>query len=102
MLLLLVVALISTPAFYTAAKRHGLHPGKLASLPFFGLGILLIVNYLVSLVLQTTLDYVVTTPTTKTLIVAAYNLFIVLVYLVFIRHIWKTLSGAGGEEAHIE
>ena len=45
MLLLPIISLLATPAFYSAAKRRGLHPGRTAMLPFVVLGILLIFAY---------------------------------------------------------
>ncbi len=49
MLLLLIIALIATPAFFRQAKSIGIHPGKVACIPFVAAGMLLVFGNLAAL-----------------------------------------------------
>jgi len=47
-LLIVIVALVSTVAFYRQAKRIGVHAGKAAGVPFIAAGIFLAFTYISS------------------------------------------------------
>ena len=92
MLLLAVVALISTGAFFRASKRSGHHPGKMASLPFLALGIVTATNYLAFPLLERLLTQVVSSAGITALITIGYNIFVACLYLVLIRHTWQIVN----------
>jgi hypothetical protein len=93
MLLLLVVAFLSTPAFFVNARRRNYHPGRAASLPFLALGLLLIADHFGSQALAKLLDLTVTSTTICTIILYSYNIFLVCLYLAFISRNWIALLG---------
>jgi len=92
MLLLLIVAFLSTPAFYVSAKRLSYHPGRAASLPFLAIGLLLIADYLISPLILASLDWLVSSLAITQIILYAYNVFLVLIYLTFISRNWAALT----------
>ena len=92
MMLLAVVALISTGAFFRTSRRNGHHPCKTASLPFLALGIVIAANYLTLPMLERLLSQTVSSAGINTLISFAYNIFVICLYLVFIRHVWRILN----------
>ena len=92
MLLLSIVAFFATTAFYSAAKRRGLHPGRAAMLPFVVLGILLIFAYFGELLLTKLLMMVETSQSTDFAISFGFNLFLLCTYLAFIRKNWVVLN----------
>ena len=92
MLLLTIVALLSTIAFYQRGKQIGISPGRAASLPFFVLGIFLVVGF-VGAHLIDYLDRSTNVSSTTLLTVAwMFNLFLILAYLKFIHRNWLVLN----------
>ena len=92
MLLLSIVAFFATTAFYSAAKRRGLHPGRAAMLPFVVLGVLLIFAHFGELLLTKLLMMVETSQSTDFAISFGFNLFLLCTYLAFIRKNWGVLN----------
>ena len=91
MLLLCIVAFISTTAFFRLAKCIGVHPGKAASIPFCACGVFLIIEYLVTcMIAEVALSFDVSN-TTILWILFPMNLFFVLAYLALIRNNWTVL-----------
>ncbi len=90
-LLLAIVALIATTAFYTRAKRRGLQPGRAAMLPFVVLGILLVFAHFGGFLLSQVLDMAGTSPQVDWLIRLAFHAFLICAYLAFIRQNWLVL-----------
>ena len=92
MLLIVVVAFIATMAFYRQAKRIGVHPGKAASLPFLGTGILLIAANLVWLFILRLANDLHASPLTVNAIQWMLSGFVLLGYLAWIRRNWLSLN----------
>ena len=92
MLLISIVAFFATTAFYSAAMRRGLHPGRAAMLPFVVLGVLLIFAYFGELLLTKLLMMVETSQSTDFAISFGFNLFLLCTYLAFIRKNWVVLN----------
>ena len=95
MLLLLAVAFFSTSSFYSEAKQRGHHPGKAASLPLLTLCLLLIVDYFTSPLLATALDASGASYTACLIAAFSYNVFLICIYLAFIRENWHALTQHG-------
>ncbi len=94
MLLLVIVAMIATTGFYRRAKRHGLQPGRAATLPFFVLGLMMLVAYVTGLLLARLLDVLAVSDTISRLIWFAFNIFVACSYLAFISNSWLALGKA--------
>ena len=92
MILLLVVAFLSTSSFYVAAKQRGYHPGKAASLPLLVLCLLLIADYFTSPLLAAALDSSGASHTACMIAAFGYNVFIISIYLTFVRRNWHALN----------
>ena len=92
MLLLTIIALLATTAFYSAAKRRGLQPGRAAMLPFVVLGVLLIFAHFGELLLTKLLVIADTSESTDYAISFGFNLFLLCTYLAFIRKNWVVLN----------
>jgi len=98
MLLLTIVAFLATTAFYSAAKRRGLQPGRAAMLPFVVLGALLIFAYFGELLLSKLLVAAETSRWTTIAISSGFNLFLLCTYLAFIRKNWILLNSQPATE----
>lgn len=94
MLLILIVALIATTAFYRQAKRAGVHPGKAASVPFIAAGIILAGAYLASLGIAQIAIAVGASEFTVNAVNLMLNLFLLLAYLALIARNWRMLVKA--------
>ncbi|MGN6546808.1 MAG: hypothetical protein ACTHK7_17260 [Aureliella sp.] len=94
MLLILIVALIATTAFYRQAKRAGVHPGKAASVPFIAAGIVLAAAYLASLGIAKIAMAVGASEFTVSAVNLMLNLFMLLTYLALIGRNWRALVKA--------
>ena len=92
MLLLSIVAFFATTAFYSAAKRRGLHPGRAAMLPFVVLGVLLIFAHFGELLLTKLLEMLETSQSTDFAISFGFNLLLLCTYVAFIRKNWAMLN----------
>jgi hypothetical protein len=91
-LLLVIVALIATTAFYRRAKAGSVHPGKAASVPFIAAGIFFVVGYSISYVLGMFAAWSDAAPVTVRLILRMADAFLVLAYLLFISRNWNALA----------
>ncbi len=97
MLLLVIVALIATSAFYAQAKRRGLQPNRAAVLPFFVLALMMMVAHVAGLLLARLIDVLVVSDFTTRLIWLAFTVFVVCCYLAFISKSWIALVNAPRE-----
>lgn len=94
MLLILIVALFATTAFYRQAKRAGVHPGKAASVPFIAAGVMLAVAYLAARALAQIAIAINASDFTWNAVNLLLNVFMVLAYLAVIRRNWLALLKA--------
>ena len=94
MLLIVIVALIATGAFYRRAKHIGIHPGKAASIPFIAAGIALLIAYLASLGIARLAGAAQASPFTVRVVVIMLNLFVLLAYMTVIRRNWAAMEQA--------
>lgn len=92
MLLILIVALISTTAFYRQAKAVNVHPGKAASVPFIAAGLFLIAGWCISFALNAFATRVEISPASVRMMGLMANVFLVLAYLLLIRRNWFALT----------
>lgn len=92
MLLIVIVALIATSAFYRQAKAVNAHPGKAASIPFIAAGLFLIAGYCVSIALNAIATRVNVGASTVGVIAFTANVLLVLAYLLLIRRNWTALT----------
>ncbi len=92
LLVLPIVAAISTMAFFRHAKRAGLHPGKAASIPFIALGAILITYYAIAFVLVEVARAVSLSVTTAEWIHFMLYLFLILSYFSLIRNNWIAIQ----------
>ena len=94
MLLIVIVALITTSAFYRRAKLMGIHPGKFASIPFIAAGVILAIAYVGSLAIAQLAVSVDAASNTSHAVHFMLNLFLLALYLMLIRRIWTALTNA--------
>lgn len=92
MLLLLVVALIATRAFYKTAVASELHPGRAASAPWIGLGVILALDWALLGLISSTIWYSEATESTLMIIEFLNLIFVAFVYIVFIRANYRALD----------
>jgi hypothetical protein len=92
MLILLIIALIATPAFFRQAKSIGIHPGKVASIPFVAAGVLLVFGNLAALAIAEVSRRAGASESTVFLIGMMMNLFLILAYLALIRRCWTAIE----------
>ncbi len=85
MLLLVVIAFVSTGSFFRIAREHGSHPGRAASTPIVGLAAVLITNHFASKLLTMALARFEVAVNFQSTILFIYSLFLILAYLVFLR-----------------
>lgn len=98
MLLVLIIALIATAAFYRQAKAVNVHPGKAASVPFLAAGLILIAEYCTSFLLNTFAAWAGADTATVRVTAFMANVFLLLAYLLLISRNWRSLTTA----AHID
>ena len=94
MLLVVIVALIATTAFYRQAKLAGVHPGKAASVPFIAAGLLLAVAYVASLAITKFAFAVNASSNAINSMQFMLNAFVLAAYLMLIRRNWLVLTSA--------
>ena len=92
MWLLLIVAFLSTSAFYRSAKSAGLHPDRAASTPFLLLGALLILSHITYPLLSRFLEYAVNSGSVNSLILTGFRLALGLAYIAVLARNWLALS----------
>lgn len=92
MLLIVIVALITTGAFYRRAKLVGVHPGKAASVPFMAAGIALALAYLASLAIARIAVATHASAFTLNAVNIMLNVFVLLAYLTLIQRNWLALA----------
>lgn len=94
MLLLLMIALIATPAFFRQAKSVGFHPGKVASIPFVAAGILLVFGNLAAMAIAEVSRRAGVSESMVYTIGMMLNVFLILAYLALIRQCWIAIDGS--------
>ncbi len=92
MLLLVIVALIATRVFFRTARESGLHAGKAASAPMIGLMIILVANHLLMAALIALLAQIAITDSVRSTIIFLNSLFVVALYLVFLRNNFRSID----------
>lgn len=98
MYLLVFVAFVSTMGFYRRAKAVGMHPGKMASIPFIAWGLLVLFEIALGIAVGLICiglgasDWVIST------MLGMLEIFIMLAYLLLIRRYWLWLSYAKAAE----
>lgn len=92
MLLLLIIALIATPAFFRQAKSLGIHPGKVASIPFVAAGMLLVFGNLAALAIAEVSRSAGASDSRVYAIGMMMNVFLILAYLALIRRCWIAMD----------
>lgn len=92
MLLIVIVAFISTRVFFRRAKEIGIHPGKAASIPFLVAGIMLAVTYVLAFGISHAFEAFKVAPRTTWLFGCALDCFLLLTYLYMISRNWAMLS----------
>tara|TARA_R110002167_G_scaffold265016_1_gene471692 strand:- start:228 stop:539 length:312 start_codon:yes stop_codon:yes gene_type:complete len=94
MLLIVIIALIATTAFYRQARLAGVHPGKAASVPFIAAGLLLAVAYVASLGITKFAVAVNASINAMNSMQFMLNAFVLAAYLMLIRRNWLVLTSA--------
>lgn len=94
MFFLVVVGFIATIAFYRRAKVVGVHPGKAASVPFVGMGMMLAVTLSFALCLGGFLQLMGASKGLVGWIGFTMDCFFVLMYLAFIKRNWDVLAAS--------
>ncbi|QEG21509.1 hypothetical protein MFFC18_13650 [Mariniblastus fucicola] len=92
MLLMAIVALISTRSFYKTAAANGFHPGKAAGTPMLGLMLVLAINHLLMAASLFVSDRFTISDSTQSWIVTLNGIFVILAYLVFLRENYKVIN----------
>lgn len=95
MLVLVIVALVATTAFYRQARIVNVSPGKAASVPFVAAGLFLIASYCTSLGLGSFTAWSGISPAIARSIAYMANAFYILAYLALIRRNWQALNAHG-------
>jgi hypothetical protein len=93
MLLILIIALIATPAFFRQAKCMGIRPGKVACIPFVAAGMLLVIANLTALAISEVSRRASVSDSTVFAIEMMMNVFLILAYLALIRRCWMVMDG---------
>jgi len=94
MLLLLIIALIATPAFFRQATSVGIHPGKVANIPFVAAGALLVFGNLTATATAEVSRRAGASESTVYAIGMMLKLFLILAYLAPIRRYWIAMDGS--------
>jgi hypothetical protein len=90
--LIVIIAFLATVGFYRRAKQIGIHPGKAASIPFIGAGLMLVFSYLASLGLGRLLSITTVSDWTVYLIARAIDCCLILAYCYYIKRNWDVLA----------
>lgn len=92
MWLLVIVALISTPAFFSMANSKRFHPGKAAAIPFVFLGLLLLFDFFAIRFLEALTVRLVSSGSVASLILMAYRLAVGLAYIAVLAKNWSAMT----------
>lgn len=90
--LILVIAFLATLGFYRRAKQIGIHPGKAASIPFIGAGMLLVFAFTIAFVAGRILVYADVSHRALSWIGTAFDWLLILSYGYYIKRNWDILS----------
>jgi len=90
----LTIAFLATGAFYRAAIRAGFHPGKSASLPILALCIMFGLEWIGIHLINSNWVRARTSWQSRGMIELMLHIFLLLVYLMFIRRNWLVLQAA--------
>ena len=99
MLLIVIIALLSTSRFYHRAKVANVHPGKVASVPFVAAGIFLVLSIAISFALDRLLTPSLVSEFPARLIALQANIFLALAYLTLINRTWRELERRSVEQS---
>jgi hypothetical protein len=100
LLLIVILALIATTAFYRQALARHVHPGKAASVPFVTAGLFLIAGYCTSFALNKFAEWTDAAPTTVRIMSLMANFFLILAYLLLVRRNWLALTTESHTDSH--
>ena len=92
MCLIVVMAFLATAGFYRRAKQNGIHPGKAASIPFVGAGLILAFTYIAIFVIGGFLVNADVSDVAIFWISQAIDWFVILSYAYYIKRNWDLLS----------
>lgn len=89
--LLIVIALLSTPAFYKAAKPISSRPGLIASIPFVAACLVAVTALALDRILDAIFESLAVSIAVQYTVVFVANLFLILSYLLLISRLWHSL-----------
>lgn len=89
--LLIVIALLSTPAFYKAAKPISSRLGILASIPFVAACLVAVTALALDRILDALFESTSVSSAVQYAVVFFANLFLILSYLLLISRLWHSL-----------
>lgn len=89
--LLIVIALLSTPAFYKAAKPISSRPGLIASIPFVAACLVAVTALALDRILDAILRSTAVSIAVRYAVYFFANLFLILSYLLLISRLWHSL-----------
>lgn len=92
MLFLLMIALLATIAFYRRSRQMGLDTGRLASVPFVTLGILMVLGHITARLITASCQAMQVAEDTTRLILLVMQCFGLLAYAVIIRSYWAAMK----------
>ena len=92
MLLLTIVAFLSTIAFYRRGKQIGVSPGRAARIPFLALMIFLALSYVGAYLIVYFGGILGVRDNTLWVVAFLFDFFIVLAYLKLIQRNWQVLN----------
>ncbi|MGI9472131.1 MAG: hypothetical protein ACR2NZ_11390 [Rubripirellula sp.] len=100
---IVIFALIATVALYRRANRNGLHPGKVASIPFVAAGLFLILDHLASRFIGLMSTWLEVSDGTRWGVLLLSRLLLVAAFSMLIRFVWVSSSagdpqGSASEE----
>jgi|GEM_PF-2946619 hypothetical protein len=89
--LLIVIALLSTPAFYKAAKPISSRPGLIASIPFVAACLVAVTALALDRILDAILRSTAVSIAVRYAVYFFADLFLILSYLLLISRLWHSL-----------
>jgi hypothetical protein len=98
--LVVIVAFVSTAAFFRQSKFRGVHRGKAASVPMIGAGIALIINAMLGSLLLTCSAAFKVSQDLRSWMLLMGSVFICILYLAFISRNWKALTAISQQTIH--
>ena len=102
MLLILIIAFLSTIGFYRQAKLVGVHPGQAASIPFIAAMLMLGFAFIAGMVMDHGFCLVDGYGDTAAWVKSASDLFVVAAYAFFIKRNWAKLQQPSLEATPLE